>query len=268
MNEKNYSLRTRTITGIAIAICYLLAYMLGSKFATIFTTIIMLGILYELDRAFKNIELRTYIPILMLTVLISSIYSFIPTGIFNLKIDINVLGLIAIFAAFIFDNSERKIYNLGASAIIYLYVIILGSIFFHYNWFNKYIYLVIIALTTGADVGAYLIGSFFGKHKLMPNISPKKTVEGAVAGVLGGVIMGVLALALIEFETNFRVIMVLFIAAIFSEIGDLFASSIKRAVGIKDFSNLLPGHGGLADRFDSILFTAAVFKVFMTVFLV
>lgn len=112
-----------------------------------------------------------------------------------------------------------------------------------------------------SDTSAYFIGRAFGKTKLSPSISPKKTVEGAIGGILGSV-LGSIAYGFIL--QSFSIINIplwhLFIigilGSIISQVGDLAASSIKRNVGIKDYGNIMPGHGGLLDRFDSILFAA------------
>ncbi len=109
----------------------------------------------------------------------------------------------------------------------------------------------------GSDTFAYLIGKKFGKHKLTP-ISPKKTLEGAIGGVLGALLFSLLYTVVINnfmhLSINYlHISMVTIVLAIIGEIGDLAASGIKRYCGIKDFSDLLPGHGGMLDRIDSLL---------------
>ncbi len=113
-----------------------------------------------------------------------------------------------------------------------------------------------------ADAGAYFIGSKFGKHKLAPSISPKKSVEGAFGGVAGG-ILGMLIYGVILHFCNADVPWLNFIVmgilgSVFGLLGDLFLSYIKRECKIKDFGNFLPGHGGVLDRFDSTLFVVPV----------
>lgn len=116
------------------------------------------------------------------------------------------------------------------------------------------------------DSGAYFVGTFFGKHKLCPEISPKKTVEGAVGGVVTvGIVFAVYAFfyQLVQgqrgyvFEVNYAYLVIMgIVCGVLGIIGDLSASLIKRQYGIKDFGNIMPGHGGLMDRFDSVLFVA------------
>lgn len=113
-----------------------------------------------------------------------------------------------------------------------------------------------------ADAGAYFIGSKFGKHKLAPSISPKKSVEGAFGGVAGG-ILGMLIYGIILHFCKTDVpwiafIVIGFLGSFFGLLGDLFLSYIKRDCKIKDFGNFLPGHGGVLDRFDSVLFVVPV----------
>lgn len=130
--------------------------------------------------------------------------------------------------------------------------------------------LVIIAFVcaTATDTFAYEIGSRFGKHKLSPVVSPKKSIEGSTAGIIAAMITtGVTCyIANTYFGTEFNIILMIFMGAIFSvvgQIGDLAASSIKRYCEQKDFSHLLPGHGGILDRFDSIMFISPILYVFM-----
>lgn len=116
------------------------------------------------------------------------------------------------------------------------------------------------------DSGAYFVGTFLGKHKLCPEISPKKTVEGAIGGVLTvGLVFAVYAFfyQLVQgyrgysFEVNYLYLVLMgIICGVLGIVGDLSASLIKRQFGIKDFGNIMPGHGGIMDRFDSVLFVA------------
>ncbi len=113
-----------------------------------------------------------------------------------------------------------------------------------------------------ADAGAYFIGSKFGKHKLAPEISPKKSVEGAFGGVAGGILGMLIYGIILHFCKNdvpwMNFIFMGVLGSVFGLLGDLFLSYIKRCCRIKDFGNFLPGHGGVLDRFDSVLFVVPV----------
>lgn len=112
-----------------------------------------------------------------------------------------------------------------------------------------------------SDTGAYFVGIFFGKHKLCPVISPKKTVEGFVGGIVtavaGMLVFGLIMERYFLFEVNY---LLAFVYGLFGSVagvmGDLSMSVIKRQTGIKDYGNLIPGHGGILDRFDSVMITA------------
>ena len=120
------------------------------------------------------------------------------------------------------------------------------------------------------DTGAYLVGCAIGKHKLCPNISPKKTVEGLVGGILGGII-GMLIYVLVlknafGFQVNYLYAAIYgAIGASMATFGDLMFSVIKRQTGIKDYGKLLPGHGGILDRFDSVTIVAPLAEVLLLI---
>ena len=118
------------------------------------------------------------------------------------------------------------------------------------------------------DIGAYFVGSFFGKHKLCPNISPKKTVEGLFGGLISAVV-GMLIYCLIlqlgfRFQVNYLLAIVYGLAgALAGVFGDLTFSVVKRQTGIKDYGNIFPGHGGILDRFDSVVVVAPLIEVLL-----
>ena len=129
-----------------------------------------------------------------------------------------------------------------------------------------------LAIPWFADAGAYFGGSAFGKHKLCPKISPKKTVEGAVSGVLIGTVVPLIEGLIFTFfffdktvsvnYVNFAIIGLL--GSVISILGDLSFSLIKRSCNIKDYGSLIPGHGGMLDRFDSVIFTAPLIMILDT----
>ncbi|MEG0019946.1 MAG: phosphatidate cytidylyltransferase, partial [Oscillospiraceae bacterium] len=146
-----------------------------------------------------------------------------------------------------------------------------------FGWDGAFLFVLSGAIAWGGDVMAYFTGFLIGKHKLAPNLSPKKTIEGAVGGVLGSVFFAILMVYIysyikpwaemsgIVYEiTASKLLVVGTVAAVGScigIIGDLFASAIKRQCGIKDYGYIMPGHGGVLDRFDSILLVAPFISV-------
>lgn len=135
----------------------------------------------------------------------------------------------------------------------------------HGNWL---VWFAIIA-AWASDTFAYFIGKRFGKHKFS-KVSPKKSIEGCIAGVIGAVIVALIYTYAVNEITslNFSYIYITIITAILSiigQIGDFVASSIKRYVDVKDYSNLIPGHGGMLDRIDSLMFLSPFAYVFLTI---
>lgn len=133
---------------------------------------------------------------------------------------------------------------------------------------TRYDYLLLFICAWATDTFAIFGGKFFGKHKLAPNLSPKKTVEGLISGVLGSVIaFFVFALVLdhgLGLEINYAKRLLLAVpGALIAQLGDLAASAIKRDCGIKDYGKLFPGHGGVMDRFDSVMFLSVAALLYL-----
>jgi phosphatidate cytidylyltransferase len=147
-------------------------------------------------------------------------------------------------------SSLTGIFYLGW--LLSYWVLIMG--FYGRDW-------VLLALfaTFAVDTTAYFIGRAWGRHKMAPTISPGKTWEGAVGG-LAGAIVAVIALALLlDIDISYSEMVILgFLIAVFAQLGDLAESKLKRSMGVKEAGNLIPGHGGILDRLDSIVFTGVV----------
>ena len=133
---------------------------------------------------------------------------------------------------------------------------------------GKYIYLLVFIGPWVSDTFAYFCGRLFGRHKLIPEVSPKKTVEGSIGGILftalGCVIYGVIINTMLDSPVSLTygsLAVTGAIVSVISQIGDLAASLIKRNYGIKDYGFIFPGHGGVLDRFDSVLLTAPILLI-------
>ncbi len=198
------------------------------------------------------------VPLIILTVL-----AFLALGVFRPKFSVkSVINLIFVF-----------IYS-GLLFGMTLNLRLIG----HDDIFNQGFYLFGYLLLTVifTDIGAYAIGCTIGKHKLCPSISPKKSIEGAIGGIAIGTLVGVCYYLIVNkyfvdysiFSFNFKyewlvVLFMTIVLTISTEIGDLVASKLKRYYGIKDYGNLFPGHGGVMDRFDSLIFTGALLYALM-----
>lgn len=130
------------------------------------------------------------------------------------------------------------------------------------------LYILLFALVCSmTDSGAYFVGKGLGKHKLAPHVSPKKTIEGSIGGTLSAIVIIMIIALITDFTTSLNInypylFIYILIASVIDQIGDLSMSVIKRVVGVKDYSNLMPGHGGILDRFDSYMFVAPFTYIF------
>ena len=120
---------------------------------------------------------------------------------------------------------------------------------------GKFLVWLIFLCSWGCDTCAYCVGMLIGKHKMAPVLSPKKSVEGGIGGVAGAALLGVIYAAATQ-GLMAEYALICAVGALISMVGDLAASAIKRNQGIKDYGKLIPGHGGILDRFDSVIFTA------------
>lgn len=148
----------------------------------------------------------------------------------------------------------------GGLVVPYLLLSLLRIFQMHYHH-GAFIVLLPLLAAWGADTCALFSGMLFGKHKLAPVVSPKKTVEGAVGGVVGGAVLVLIAAVIMNRTLDLEMplwsaVVLGAVGAVLGEIGDLSFSVIKRQTGIKDYGHIFPGHGGVLDRFDSVLFVA------------
>ena len=139
--------------------------------------------------------------------------------------------------------------------------------------FGQWLAWMVYVSSWGSDTCAYTVGRLFGKHKLAPDLSPKKSVEGSIGGIIGSALIGVIfGLIMSNFTGKSENLIIIFaviggLGSIISQIGDLAASGIKRNYDIKDYGHLIPGHGGILDRYDSIIITAPI-VYFLSLYLV
>ena len=173
-----------------------------------------------------------------------------------------VVFLMALMIRSVTAYPKRRVEDGALTLMGFLYVPVLFSFLYFLREQEDGIFYVwyVFMASWGCDTCAYLAGRFFGKHKMSPHLSPKKTVEGAIGGTLGAILLSMIYAfcihAFVHVDSEELYILSFFIGlfgALLGQLGDLFASSIKRVMGIKDFGHLIPGHGGILDRFDSTL---------------
>ncbi|MBR5229159.1 MAG: phosphatidate cytidylyltransferase [Firmicutes bacterium] len=266
-------MKTRVLSGLAMAPLLILV-ALGGHFVTGFALVIALMGVREFFNGFKSMDIKPSYPIAVISiVIIFGIdvlrFNISPTKQFIWEIDWTTAYVFWAFLSvllsllYLFKINERKIEDGMATITGIMYV----GFFAHHVVLTEWhlgrlpgaspVWLIFIT-AFGSDIFAYFGGYLFGKHKLCPAISPKKTVEGAISGVVCTIVLTVLfAHFFLKGDINvFLYVLVGLTGSIVSMFGDLTASIFKRKMGIKDYGTLIPGHGGVLDRVDSVLFTA------------
>lgn len=257
-------LRERIITGI-IAIPIITAIIFYSPILlSVFT---LLVVIFAIREYYAMEKLPKKIDFIVITGF-SFLLCFLALKDYLLSFNIFFLLLLAVLRAtwiVYYNKINNKEFLLTCLGNIYITYFFLHLIFIRNipELGAKYVFFIFL-LVWATDTSAYFIGKKFGKNKLAPSISPKKTREGAIAGMAGAVLMTLLARLI--FIPTFTLPQCFIIGIIFSTIaqaGDLFESTLKRKAGIKDSGNLIPGHGGVLDRFDSLFFTIPVFYYYI-----
>ena len=242
----------------------------GGKALTIALTIVALIALAEFYGVFKAKEIFPFQAIgLLSSAAINVVAGIYGQKVFGLTVTIIIACTVACFITMIIQNRAR-IDDLGITLVGIVYIPVIMSLLqliYNRDQGNILVWLVFVIAWLG-DTFAYFIGISLGRHKLCPSISPKKSVEGAVGGLLGSVAgamaFGYFAWKLYGMDLEMINLAVIgLIGGISAQLGDLTASIIKRYAGVKDFGSIMPGHGGILDRFDSVLFTIPIVYIGM-----
>lgn len=266
MNTK--ILITRTLSGTVYVVLIVCAIILNKySFAVVFA-ILCVCTTYEFHKLTNKQE---NVSALALAGMLSSFLIFTGNFLLYQKKEFDILFsiyFIFIFGTFIIEIFRKKPYPVNNIAyFLFGQIYIAVPFVFMFEIFEKYNAIFLLALFIliwANDVFAYLVGSLFGRHKLCERISPNKSWEGFLGGLAGALIAGFIFW---KFNTELNLIQWLVFALIivvFSTLGDLFESLIKRTSGVKDSGNIMPGHGGFLDRLDSILFAAPATFIYLT----
>lgn len=255
----------RLITSFFGLIVFFAVLFIPSNIPFNIAVCVVIGVmLFEVYKSIKTDK------ILYITGYVSAILILI--SVFNNSVQISVMLSISIalyLIAAVFLHGRTGYKSITSNCLLTYYITyFMGSLILTRNQYGVFAALLIFICAWITDSGAYFTGRFLGRTKLIPKVSPKKTVEGAIGGVISCIIIVVIythGLKLVEAHNIFLTILFAAIASVLSQFGDLIASSIKRDCGVKDFGNILPGHGGLTDRFDSVLFISPFVYYFLSI---
>ena len=261
-------MKTRLISAF-IALIIIVPFILigGYPFAFAISVLGILSYKEILDLKKSHQEIPILVKIFgLLSLIYFMIGSYKPDN-FEFKIEISkmIIPLLLMLIPTLFYKNDKyttrdAFYLLG---VIYLFGTIFNLVMIIRNIdFHLFLYLLSISIFT--DTFAYLIGMLIGKHKMAPVISPKKSWEGAIAGTIGGSSVALIVYSNLISSLDLKIVFITIILSITGQIGDLVYSKIKRENGIKDFSNIMPGHGGILDRIDSVTFVIIAYVLIIS----
>ena len=249
-------MKKRLIGAFIVLSVLITSLILGDNvFAIVISIIALLGLKELIDIKFKN---RNIIFIKVLTYILLGLFMFNNLVLkFDSKIVICASLILLILPIIFYDDKDK--YNINDSLYLFGIIFFLGYAFLNIIEIRnisivKCIYIFVIAFIT--DTYAYISGMLIGKHRFT-DISPKKTIEGClIGGIMGSFIGSMFYYSLVGDLSIIKTIIMSIVLVFLSETGDLIFSSIKRYFGKKDYSNIIPGHGGILDRFDSVVFVS------------
>lgn len=253
---------TRTITAVVALLVFIGVIAAGNPTFSIAMAAIILFMIYEASGAIAKSKVVKASGFVTGILLLLGLY-------FNMVDVALVLVVIIAMILLVFIHGNTKYTEMFSMQLMAIYVTVFMSyIPKMFTEMGLAVMALVFIIAWGSDTAAYFCGTFFGKHKLIPKVSPKKTIEGSVGAVICTALLCALYLFILDkcgvaftkvTTGNYIGIAVVgFVASILSQFGDLAASAIKRDAGIKDYGKIFPGHGGFMDRFDSVVFIAPI----------
>ena len=261
---------TRLLSGIALVIISVIVLYFGGYVTGVFTLVLSLIGVYELCKVYKIEKKSPAVIAYLWTVFYYVVLMFRDTEIKGFSLGrINIALMVTfllILAVYVFRFPEYHDKEIMAAFMSFFYVSVMLSYLYKVREMpdGNYFVVLVFICSWGNDTLAYCVGRLFGKHKMSPKLSPKKSVEGLFGGLIGAGLLGIIYACIVKNHITMpgNIYLNMFIigalGAIPAVIGDLAASAIKRNNDIKDYGKLIPGHGGVLDRFDSMIFTAPI----------
>lgn len=265
-NEKRQTAIKRLLSGVVLFPVMAIIVIFGNTLIMDITVALIAMIsVCEYYKCFKNTKKAnpSLWYMLICSALIIFTHSVSTEALRSITISFVPISILVLIGEEILTNGKKKIIDVAVTLLGVCYIplmMLFLSVIRENFMYGKILIWYVFMSAWGSDIFAYLIGKNFGKHPLT-KLSKNKTVEGAIAGVLGAMVFSLIYTAVINSIFNIGISYVLvgiitMILSIIGQIGDIGASSIKRYCGVKDFSDLIPGHGGMLDRIDSVIFIA------------
>lgn len=252
----------RLISGIILVIIALVTIILGKDVLLVIVVAISVIGFYELAKVYG---LQWKFPGICGYIATIGYYALIRMDYKEYIIVFFIAYLIVLMGTYVFTFPKFKAEDVMVCFFGMFYVVLMLSYIYQVRMMQDGAYIVwlIFLCSWGCDTCAYLVGVMFGKHKMAPVLSPKKSIEGGIGGVAGAALLGFIYATIFKDKITIDNANIIFpivcaVGGIISQIGDLTASGIKRNHDIKDYSRLIPGHGGILDRFDSVIITAPI----------
>ncbi len=258
--------KTRVLSGIVLAICAFVTLFFGGYLLAAVLLLLSIGGFLELTKALGIREEKKINSIVLFGLIaISVYYIFLALNVKEaVMVMLVVFAVILFLCIYVFTFPKYKAEAVMGCIFSYIYApIMLSFVYLTRNLENGHLIVWMIVIASwGFDTCAYCVGMLTGKtignHKFLPKLSPKKSIEGVIGGVIGAGLLGLLFGHLFYEEVKWILAGIAAIGGIIAQIGDLAASAIKRNKDIKDYGKCIPGHGGVMDRFDSMIFTAPI----------
>ena len=258
----------RTISGVLLVLIALTTIILGKDILLATVVLISLIGFYELTKVFG---LQWKLPGIAGYVATVIYYGMLRFCLDEYLLVFFIAYLLVLMGIYVFTFPKFKADDIMVCFFGMFYVVLMLSYIYQTRMMKDGAYIVwlIFLCSWGCDTCAYLVGVMFGKHKMAPVLSPKKSIEGGIGGVAGAALLGFVYALIFESKIGLDNVTIIFpivcaVGGIISQIGDLTASGIKRNHDIKDYSHLIPGHGGILDRFDSVIITAPIIYYLVT----
>lgn len=251
-------MKKRVISAVVALAIIIPLIALGGIYFKIGMAVLSILSMYEI------LKLRKELPIFI------KVISYVLITLSVIFSDVSLLPIILITMSILLVFFDKSEYNVNDFTFVTAFLVLLSTVFTYFIYIrnedvNILIYLLLITILT--DTFALFGGKLFGKHKLIEKVSPKKTIEGSIIGSsFGTIIPSIYYIYMVDPGANIlTVIFMTLILSIIGQLGDLVFSSIKRYFNIKDFSNIMPGHGGILDRIDSITMVVLAYQIIINI---